>query len=69
MDNLNELHCSSLINLYEILQLNGYQSSSALDNPVKNGTMTNGHYYILYNNCDEKLINNFEEKYGTPLFP
>ena len=48
-------------------QLNGYQSSSALDNPVKNGTMTNGHYYILYNNCDEELINNFEEKYGTPL--
>lgn len=48
-------------------QFNSYQSSSALDNPVKNGTITNGHYYILYNHCDEDLINNFEEKYGTPL--
>lgn len=38
-----------------------------MDNPVKNGTITNGHYYILYNNCDEDLINNFEEQHGTPL--
>jgi len=48
-------------------QFNGYQSSSALDNPVKNGTITNGHYYILYNNCDQDLINKFEEKYAIPL--
>jgi hypothetical protein len=62
---------SEILNVYldrkTATQLNGYQSSSALDNPVKNGTITNGHYYILYNNCDEDLINNFEEKYGTPL--
>ena len=62
---------SEILNVYldrkTATQLNGYQSSSALDNPVKNGTITNGHYYILYNNCDEELINNFEEKYGTPL--
>ena len=48
-------------------QLNGYQSLSALDNPVKNGTLTNGHYYVLYNNCDEDLIHNFEQENGTPL--
>lgn len=48
-------------------QLNGYQSLSALDNPVKNGTITNGYYYVLYNNCDEILISNFEEKKGKPL--
>jgi hypothetical protein len=44
--------------------MNGYQTLSALDNPVKNGTITNGHYYILYNNCDEDLICEFEEKTG-----
>jgi predicted nuclease with TOPRIM domain len=62
---------SEILNVYldrkTAAQLNGYQSSSALDNPVKNGTITNGHYYILYNNCDEDLINNFEEQHGTPL--
>ncbi len=48
---------SEIVNVYldrkTASQMNGYQSSSALDNPVKNGTITNGHYYILYNNCDE----------------
>ena len=62
---------SEILNVYldrkTAAQLNGYQSSSALDNPVKNETITNGHYYILYNNCDEDLINNFEEQHGTPL--
>jgi len=62
---------SEILNVYldrkTATQLNGYQSSSALDNPVKNGTITNGHYYILYNHCDEDLINNFEEQHGTPL--
>lgn len=62
---------SEILNVYldrkTAAQLNGYQSSSALDNPVKNGTITNGHYYILYNHCDEDLINNFEEQHGTPL--
>jgi len=62
---------SEILNVYldrkTAAQLNGYQSSSGLDNPVKNGTITNGHYYILYNHCDEDLINNFEEQHGTPL--
>jgi prophage antirepressor-like protein len=62
---------SEIINVYldrkTAAQMNGYQSSSALDNPVKNGTITNGHYYILYNNCDEELICEFEGKNGSPL--
>ena len=48
-------------------QLNGYQSSSALDNPVKNNTITNGNYYTLYDACEQDLIENFEEKNGSPL--
>jgi hypothetical protein len=48
-------------------QFNCYLSSSALDNPVKNGTIANGNYYILYDNCDEDLISEFEEKNGKPL--
>jgi hypothetical protein len=48
-------------------QLNGYTSSSALDIPVKNNTLTNGHYYFLYNNCDNELIQNFEQIYGIPI--
>ena len=62
---------SEILNVYldrkTASQLNGYQSSSALDNPVKNNTITNGHYYTLYDNCEEELINDFEDKNGTPL--
>jgi phage anti-repressor protein len=45
---------------------NGYQPSS-LDTPVKNGTLTNNHYYMLYDKCDEELREDFEEKYGEPI--
>jgi prophage antirepressor-like protein len=47
--------------------LNNYQSSSALDNPVKNETISKGNYYILYEKCNEELTSNFEEKYGEPI--
>lgn len=47
--------------------LNGYQSSSALDNHVKNSTLTNGNYYILYDKCEYELIQKFEETHGEPL--
>ena len=47
--------------------INNYQSSSALDNPVKNNTITNGHYYTLYDNCEPMLIQNFENKNKVPL--
>ena len=45
--------------------MNGYASSSALDNPVKNFTLTNGYYYILYNKCPEEAITKFEEKINS----
>ena len=46
---------------------NGYESSSALDNPVKNLSITKGHYYILYNDCDDELKNIFELNNKEPL--
>jgi len=46
---------------------NGYQSPSALDNAVAKGTISNNHYYILYDKCDDDIIINFEEKHGKPL--
>jgi prophage antirepressor-like protein len=47
--------------------LNGYSSSSALDTPVKNASLTNGHYYLLYDKCPQELIDTFEKKYGEPI--
>ena len=62
---------SEILNVYldrkTAAKLNGYQSLSALDNPVKNNTITNNHYYMLYDNCDTELIDKFEEKNGQPL--
>ena len=46
---------------------NGYASSSALDNPVKNASVTNGHYYMLYEKCNDEMRTAFEDNYGTPL--
>lgn len=46
---------------------NEYNSSSALDNHVKNSTITRGHYYVLYDNCEQNLKNDFETKHGKPL--
>jgi hypothetical protein len=46
---------------------NGYASSSALDNPVKNNSLSNGFYYMLYNNCDHELTSKFEEIIGAPM--
>jgi hypothetical protein len=48
-------------------QLNGYISSSALDIPVKNFSLSKDHYYVLYEKVDETLKNNFENENGIPL--
>jgi prophage antirepressor-like protein len=62
---------SEILNVYidrkTAAQLNGYQSLSALDNPVKNTTITNNHYYVLYDKCETELIDKFEEINGKPL--
>jgi len=46
--------------------LNGFQSSSALDNHVKNFTLIKGFYYKLYDDCDEELKIKFQETNGEP---
>jgi hypothetical protein len=46
---------------------NSYASSSALDTPVKNCTISRGYYYMLYNKCDDSLKTDFENKYGEPI--
>jgi hypothetical protein len=46
---------------------NGYESSSALDNPVKNFTLTKGHFFNLYDDCEEELKTSFEVKHGHPI--
>lgn len=48
-------------------QLNGYNSSSALDNPVKNFSLTKDNYYALYEKVDDNLRTNFENDNGIPL--
>ena len=62
---------SEILNVYldrkTASQMNGYQSSSSLDNPVKNNTLTNGYYYTLYDKCSNELIQKFEEINGKPL--
>ena len=62
---------SEIINVFldrkTAAHFNGYESSSALDNPVKNFTLTKGFYYKLYDECNEILRKNFEEKNGEPL--
>jgi hypothetical protein len=46
---------------------NGYESSSALDSPVKNGTLTKGNYYMLFDKCHSEVKNGFIKKHGEPL--
>jgi hypothetical protein len=48
--------------------LNNYTSTSALDLPVKNGSITNGHYYMLYDKCAANLKEGFVTKNsGEPI--
>jgi hypothetical protein len=62
---------SEILNVYldrkTTAKCNQYASDSALDNPVKNGTISNGHYYILYEKCPDELRDSFVEKHGEPL--
>jgi prophage antirepressor-like protein len=62
---------TEILNVYldrkSAASFNGYTSSSALDTPVKNISLTNGHYYMLYDNCPEETISNFEQQHGEPI--
>jgi phage anti-repressor protein len=54
---------TEIINVYldrkTAADLNGYASSAGLDNVVKNFTLSKGHYYVLYDSCDDELKENF----------
>ena len=62
---------TEILNLYldrkTASRYNNYESSSALDNVVKNETIKDGYYYLLYHKCSETLRNNFMEKHGEPI--
>ena len=62
---------TKIVNVYidrkTAANFNGYTSSAALDNPVKNNSLANGFYYMLYNNCDDELTSKFEEINGAPI--
>ena len=45
---------------------NGY-SMSGLDTPVRNGSIINNHYYMLFDKCPNELIQKFNEKNGEPI--
>ena len=61
---------TEIINVYldrkTAAQFNGYESSSSLDNHVKYFTFTKGYYYILYDDCQLELREQFEEKNNGP---
>jgi hypothetical protein len=47
---------------------NGYDSHSALDNPVKNISLTKGNYYLLYDTCNDNLKEDFiNRNNGEPI--
>jgi len=48
---------------------NGYKTSASLDAFVKHESITNGHYYILYDNCSQELRNQFSEKHCNSSEP
>jgi hypothetical protein len=62
---------SEILNVYldrkMAAHFNGYESLSALDLPVKNYTLTKGHYYKLYSECDDILKHNFTQKHTEPI--
>jgi len=62
---------TQIVNVYidrkTAAHFNGFQSISALDNPVKNFTLTKGFYYKLYDDCDDELKAAFEEINGEPI--
>jgi len=60
--------CNVYIDRKTAAHFNGYDSASALDNPVKQFTLTRGFYYKLYDQCDEALQHAFEQKInGKPV--
>ena len=59
---------SEIINVYldrkTASLANNFTSSSSLDNPVKNGSLINDNYYILYDDLSDNLKTNFLSKHN-----
>jgi len=62
---------TEIVNVYidrkTAAHMNGYESTAALDNPVKNYTLSKDSYYKLYDDCQDELKSAFEEQCGEPL--
>ena len=62
---------SEILNVYldrkTAAHFNGYESISSLDTPVKNFIITKGHYYKLFDDCDNILKQNFIQTNGEPI--
>jgi phage anti-repressor protein len=56
---------TQIINIYldrkTASTLNGYTANYTLDNAVKNGTLSNGNYYVLYDELDQELKDTYPE--------
>jgi hypothetical protein len=46
---------------------NGYKTESGIDTCVKKFTLSNGHYYLLYESCEDELKEKFVARYGNPI--
>jgi prophage antirepressor-like protein len=46
---------------------NGYKAESSLNTSIQKFTLSNGHYYLLYDSCEDELKEKFIKKYGEPL--
>ncbi len=46
---------------------NGYNAESSLNTSIQKFTLSKGHYYLLYDSCEDELKEKFVEKYGNPL--
>jgi len=62
---------TEIVNVYidrkTAAHMNGYESTAALDNPVKNYTLSKDSYYKLYDDCQDELKSAFEEQCGEPF--
>ncbi len=62
---------TEILNIYldrkTACQYNDYKSLSSLDIPVKQFTITKNNYYLLFDNCDDKLKNDFIAKHKEPI--
>jgi hypothetical protein len=61
-----DVNKSTILNVYldrkTAAIANNYPTHSALDTPVKKEAITNGHYYVLYDKCTDRLKQEFKSR-------